>query len=155
MVDELAQWALRHHVSLEAMAELRTLFCPPVSVSDGSSEARSQSLIRIEAPKRGVRLWRNNSGAMQDETGRLVRFGLGHESDKLNKVFKSSDLIGITPVQFGGYTFGVFTAIECKPLGWKGVRSDHEKAQHNFLTTVRACGGIATFATSVGDVWPS
>jgi len=89
----------------------------------------------------GRRLWRNNTGAIKDETGRLVRFGLCKGS---------SDIIGITPITITsdmiGKRIGVFTAIEVKTP--KGKPTDE---QINFIDRVRDLGGFAGVARSVED----
>jgi len=36
------------------------------------SESEVQQLIRLEAPKYSVTLWRNNSGGFKDLTGRMI-----------------------------------------------------------------------------------
>lgn len=153
------EWAVKHGVNQTALGELLAVLDPvrPAAVSAGSmkSEAAVQAALQIEAAKRGGALWRNNSGACVDQDGRQVRYGLGNTSAKLNDHFKSSDLIGITPMQIGSQIVGVFTAIEVKSPGWHGPRENHdrEKAQNNYLTAVRAMGGIGKFAQSVGDVY--
>ena len=81
---------------------------------------------------------------MPDNTGTPVRFGLGNDSEKLNKVFKSSDLIGIGPG-------GMFVAVEVKAPGWKKPSNPREVAQANFIGAVQARGGLAGFATSIDD----
>jgi len=115
------------------------------------SEARVQQNIRLAAAQRNAALWRNNNGACRDETNRLIRYGLGNDSKKLNDVWKSSDLIGLTPVQIEphhvGRTFGVFTACEVKHSDWKWTGATRETAQHAFLIDVARLGGIALFAT--------
>lgn len=152
MNNELHQWAIRHHVSQEAIAELAQLFTPRFESIPGGSEAMLQQALRIEAPKRGNALWRNNNGATLDESGRMVRYGVGNDSKKLNEVWKSSDLIGITPVHWYGRTFGVFTAVECKKSDWHMIPSDDRaRAQAAFGQTVESLGGIFTFARSVND----
>ena len=60
-------------------------------------EAEVQSRIMMEAAKHSIMLWRNNSGAFKDETGRMVYYGLGVISKKQNSRIKSSDLTGIWP----------------------------------------------------------
>ena len=122
------------------------------------SEAATQQKIMLAASKFGTPLLRNNSGACYDETGRLIRYGLGNISKKINDVFKSSDLIGIYPVrvtpEMVGSTHGLFFAVECKPDGWTFRESDKRAvAQRNFGQWVQHNGGIFRFATSVGDVW--
>jgi len=109
-------------------------------------ETDVQNIIRLEGSKHGLLLFRNNSGALQDVRGRLVRFGLGNDSASTNKVFKSSDLVGVQ------HNTGKFVAIECKPKGWKYTGKDREVAQLHFITLVRRYGGLACFATCWEDV---
>lgn len=82
-------------------------------------------------------------------SGNHIRFGLGNDSPRINKIFKSSDLIGVTPVvitpEMVGSTVGVFTAIECKAPGWRYSGDDREIAQKRFLDKVLELGGIARF----------
>lgn len=122
------------------------------------SEAQIQQDIRLDAARHGTPLLRNNSGATFDEQGRMVRYGLGNDSAKINKVFKSSDLIGIWPVtvtrEMVGRTLGVFFAVECKAPGWKFRESDKRAvAQKNFGEWVQSHGGVFMFATGPGDIW--
>jgi hypothetical protein len=102
-------------------------------------------------------MWRNQSGACYDETGRLIRYGLANDSAQLNKRIKSSDLIGITPVvitqQMVGQTMGVFTAVEVKHPGWTRPTNDRERAQEAFIRLVTEKGGLGGFAASVEDFW--
>lgn len=119
------------------------------------NEAAAQSQVRLMAAQRGITLWRNQSGACYDDTGRLIRYGLANDSAQLNKRLKSSDLIGITPMvvlpQHVGLIIGVFTAVEMKHPGWRGVSNDREKAQAEFIRVVRDKGGLAGFITGVED----
>lgn len=148
----LEQWAARHGVSAAALAELATIYQPQSGDrSDAGSESGAQAALRVEAPKQGCSLWRNNSGATLDNDGRMIRYGLGNDSKRINDVWKSSDLIGISPVSWGGRTFGVFTAVEVKAPGWRGPRSAHERAQAAFLQTVESLGGVGMFATSLDE----
>lgn len=118
------------------------------------SEAAIQNELRVLASERGMRLWRNISGAVTTDDGRHIRFGLGNESAEICSVMKSSDLIGITPLVIGpehvGRTIGVFTATEVKKQGWKYTGTDREKAQYAFIMLVLSLGGIAKFST--GDL---
>lgn len=109
------------------------------------SEQTLQAVIRAEAARMGVYLWRNNSGVLRDDRGVPVRFGLGNDSPRLNAALKSSDLIGIAPG-------GRFVAIEVKAPGWRGVRTDRERAQEAFINLVRGAGGIAGFVTSIEEL---
>lgn len=122
------------------------------------SEAEIQQEIRLASFRHGTPLLRNNSGATFDESGRMVRYGLGNDSKKLNDTFKSSDLVGIYPVivtpEMVGRTLGVFFAVECKPEGWQQTPGDKRAAaQAAFGDWVKNHGGIFTFATRKEDVW--
>lgn len=114
--------------------------------------------VLYEAAKLGANLMRNNVGACQDTTGRLIRYGLMNESAKQNAQIKSSDYIGITPVKcfvdgLGVVQLGVFTAIEMKASTWKFSQSDERAvAQLAFHDMVRSYGGFAGFATGPDDV---
>jgi hypothetical protein len=152
------EWANRHGVSQAAVGELLSILEPdrPVGAAGSeASEAAVQSAIQIEAGRRGASLMRNNNGACLDDTGRMVRYGLGNSSSKINRVFKSSDLIGITPRAMpDGTILGIFTAVEVKTPGWTKPKNERERAQSSFLSHVRALGGIGLFAQSVKDVYP-
>lgn len=150
-MTHLAEWATRWRVPQEALAELLMMTYQPEVASGLSGEAAVQQLTRAEAPHQGGYLWRNNVGACQDETGRMVRYGLGNDSAKLCAVFKSSDLIGVTPITdpMSGHTYGVFTAVECKKPTWRGPSSKHDQAQARFHLTAQRAGAIAGFASDV------
>lgn len=156
----LNQWAAKHGVNAEALRELNEVLMsaiPSVSTNSGVSEAASQQQIRLEAPKNGVRLWRNNVGACFDERGNHIRYGLANESASMNKQIKSADLIGITPItvtkQHIGAVLGVFTSIECKRPGWQYAGNGREQAQLAWAQLIISMGGFAQFATNPGDVW--
>lgn len=150
----LNQWAIRHQIQQTALADLMALLgVQPVSLPTShpaGNEATVLQQVRLEAARRGMRLWRNNVGACQDESGRMIRYGVGNDSAAVNRVMKSSDLIGITPVTCGcGQRYGVFTAIECKAPGWKFRQSDDRAvAQLTFIKLVISLGGIAKFVTN-------
>lgn len=157
------EWAQRHGVSHEAVVELLAILEPERPTGQPgpeTSEAAVQAAVAIDAAKHGGALWRNNSGAFQDPTGAWVRYGLANTSKKINKRFKSSDLIGITPrlvtESMVGSVVGIFTAAEIKEPGWKGPRpsNEREQAQANFLKFVRGVGGIGKFVQSVKDMYP-
>lgn len=119
-------------------------------------ESAVASHIRLDAAQLGVNLWRNNSGSFQNDQGRWVRFGLGNDSKALNRVFASSDFIGITPVvitsDMVGQTVGVFTAIETKPSTWRMIPSDKRAiAQAAFHDIVKRAGGLAGFARNIEE----
>lgn len=160
MNPQLTQWAVRHGVTPQALAELRALFTAPVtcptSAMIGKNEATVSNNVRLEASRLGARLWRNNVGACKDERGRLVRYGLCNESKQMNNTIKSSDLIGVRPVvitgDMVGSTIGQFVARECKAGDWKYRGDPHELAQLRFLELVVALGGDACFVNCEGSL---
>lgn len=122
-------------------------------------ESDVQNLLRCEASKMGARLWRNNVGVLYDANDRPVRYGLANESAQQNKIIKSSDLIGLTPVTIQphhvGQTLGIFTAVEVKRTGWTYNPNDkHQLAQYNFLQLVNSLGGVGLFANDPGALAP-
>jgi hypothetical protein len=154
-------WAAKHGISTVALMGLMDLLDPtrslPVPDTKVGSEGAVQAAIRLRAASAGIPLWRNNSGAYKDDTGRMVRYGLGNDSVKLSEHWKSSDLIGILPNEIKeadvGKVWGRFFAVEVKRPGWKAPTDDRERAQSAFLTNVRALGGVGLFAQSVEDVF--
>lgn len=114
----------------------------------GRSEAAIQADIRLAAAKRGdLVLWRNNSGALLDDAGRLIRFGLGNDSAQANRRLKSADLIGIHRGS------GRFVSIEVKRPGWKhSDASERDRAQAAWAATVVAMGGVALRVTSAQSI---
>lgn len=120
------------------------------------SESEIQQLIQIEGPYHNCQLQRNNSGALKNERGEMVRYGLGNISAKHNKQMKSSDLIGFTSVvitpEMVGKTVAIFTAVEVKSESVKiNPKDETIIAQQNFINWVMRHGGIAGFAKSVDD----
>lgn len=109
-----------------------------------SIEIIGQNQIRIEASKFGMRLWRNNSGVLNDTKGRPVRFGLGNDSKAVNARLKSGDLIGIYQ--------GRFVSVEVKASDWRYTGNDRELAQKTWINLIRENGGIACFACDWNDV---
>ena len=105
------------------------------------SEQELQQQIRLQLGSSPVRLWRNNVGALRDERGRLVTYGLCKGS---------SDLIGLRQVLIGpehlGQTLAVFSAIEVKAP--KGRLLEE---QRSFLELVERFGGYSGVATSVEE----
>ena len=105
-----------------------------------SNEAYVQNKIRLAVASGDVRLFRNNTGALLDMQGRLVKFGLCKGS---------SDLIGfrsitITP-DMVGQKIAVFSAIEVKDKGKATVD------QKNFINIINNAGGYAGVAKNVND----
>ena len=161
MTPAVHQWAIRHGVSMSALQELAGLFglhgghfLPPAV--KGTSEAATQAAVRLEAARKGVRLFRNNVGVLMDATGRPVRYGLANESKQVNDVCKSADLIGWRPVLIGpqhvGQQIAQFVSRECKRPGWHYTGADREPAQLAWAQLVTAGGGDAAFCTGVGTL---
>jgi hypothetical protein len=142
------------------MAEFRASalahdFVPPHV--PGESEAAVQARVRVEASRKGMRLFRNNVGAFTDpDSGQFVRFGLANDSKQLNAVIKSGDLIGIRPrvVQPGdvGRLIGQLVSREVKRGGWRYTGSPREQAQLNWINLVNSLGGDAAFCTGEGSL---
>lgn len=78
----------------------------------------------------GFYCWRNNTGALKDVAGRMVKFGKPG----------SADILGVTKE-------GRFIAVECKTK--KGKLSP---LQEIFLEEVRKRGGIAVVVHSVDEL---
>jgi hypothetical protein len=148
------EWVNRWNIPAEAVDEFRRDVCnyiPPPG--DNTTEAGAVNAVRLEASRKGLRLWRNNIGAVTDERGNFIRYGLANDSAAVNRILKSSDLIGIRPVKLSnGTTIGQFVAREIKAPGWKYRGTDREKAQLNFLQFIAAMGGDAQFTTGEGSL---
>lgn len=81
----IEEWAAKWGVSQAAIADLYGSLPDqpaPKRCKVGTEDAAQQA-IRVEASKKGMRLWRNNVGACQDHTGRFIRYGLANDSKKL------------------------------------------------------------------------
>ena len=146
----LTDWATAWGIPPDALADLTarltvTGFQPSEA---GRSEAAVQADIRLAASQRGdLVLWRNNSGALTDDAGRLIRFGLGNDSAQANRRMKSADLIGIHRPS------GRFVSIEVKKPGWKhSDASERDRAQAAWAATVAAMGGVALRVTSAQSI---
>ena len=161
MTPAIYQWAVRHGVSAQALHELQGLFgmhgghdLPPVV--KGKSEAAVQSAVRLEAARKGVRLFRNNVGALIDARGVPVRYGLANDSKQLNDVLKSSDLVGWRPVVIGPQHVGACIAQtvlrECKKVGWHYTGDDHERAQLAWLMLGASASADVAFCTGEGTL---
>lgn len=105
-----------------------------------SYEQAIQNDIRLELGHGDVRLFRNNTGCLKNDRGRVVCFGLAKGS---------SDLIGFKTVEVTedmvGQELAVFVAIEVKDKG----RATPE--QRRFISCVQNAGGLAGVARSVTD----
>lgn len=155
MNSELTTWQARHGITPAALADLRAILMPATDVLHATplvaSESFVQSKVRLAATQAGMRLWRNNVGVLPDARGVPIRFGLANDSPQLNRVIKSSDLIGCAPVHITpahvGTVIGRFVARECKHSAWRYTGSDRELAQLKFINLVRSLGGDAAFTT--------
>lgn len=128
----------------------------PSRAGVADSEETVSAIVRYEASRKGVLLWRNNVGALQDSTGRYVRYGLANDSSKVNEKIKSGDLVGIRPVLIGqqhvGHTIGQFVSREIKHGGWHYTGQGREPAQLKWAQIVNAAGGDASFSTGEGSL---
>ena len=152
---DLTRWAIRHHVGMDAIAELRAMLTTGATSDAGSdgSEARVASAVTFEAGRRGdIVLWRNNVGACKTDDGRMIRYGLANVSKAMNERIKSADLIGvyrrvITPDDVGR-VIGQFLSVETKREGWKPSNSQRDTAQAAWASGVVAWGGVALIHAS-------
>jgi hypothetical protein len=108
-------------------------------MASSPSEHEIQQRIRLACGRGPVRLWRNNTGALVDQQGRFVRFGLCKGS---------SDLIGLRSVlvtpEMVGQRIAQFVALEIKAP--QGVVSPEQQA---FLRLVQQLGGVAAVCRSI------
>jgi hypothetical protein len=119
------------------------------------SESQVQAEARLRAAALGWHLWRNNNGVLKDANGRPIRYGLANDSKALNKVVKSGDLIGGTPVKITadmvGQTLLVFTSVETKPEDFNGPSGKEEidryEAQVAWANLINSLGGRAYIVT--------
>lgn len=156
----LNQWAAHWRLSPEAMADLRArlvLAATPAQADDYRvSEAAVQAGVRLEAAYRGdTLLFRNNVGALKDERGVPVRYGLANESKRINNAVKSADLIGvyrrlIVPGDVG-HVIGQFVSIETKRADWTRKNDSHTEAQTAWATLINQYGGYATIFNGGGQ----
>ena len=110
-------------------------------MASSPSEHEIQQRIRLACGRGRVRLWRNNTGALVDQQGRFMRFGLCKGS---------SDLIGlrsleITP-ELVGQRIAQFVAMEIKT--GSGTVSPEQRA---FLQLVQQQGGLAGVCRSIAE----
>lgn len=160
-MTQIHEWAIAHRIPITAVYDLLSRLgmgaeSPQPSVKSGMSEAAVQQRVRIEAARNGVILWRNNVGALRDERGVPVRYGLCNDTAAVNERIKSGDLIGIRKRLIDssmiGHTLGQFVSRECKPDGWRFTGTPREVAQAKWIEIVIANGGDAAFATGAGSI---
>lgn len=120
------------------------------------NEAPLINLLKLEASRKGIRLWRNNVGATYAQNGSFIRYGLANESVALNQQIKSADLIGIRPVfvtaEMIGTTIGQFVSREIKKPNWKYTGTEREQAQLRWAELILSLGGDACFAIGEGTL---
>ena len=153
-MTDFKQWQIKYGVSDTAMLELFRIFQPDGTPhDDGKSESATSKTCELMSAKYGARIWRNNSGATKDENGRMIRYGLGNTSSRINAVMKSSDYIGFIPVTITpdmvGKRIAQFMALEMKKPGWKLLPSDKRgQAQAAFGSIVANGGGVFSFISA-------
>ncbi len=161
----LTQWAIDYQVPYVAVEALRTMMGlngrDHMPEKTGVSEAAVDSVLVLEAARLDIPLWRNNCGALRDEHGRLVRYGLANSSKDENKLIASADRIGIrrrliTP-QMVGTHIGQFVSRETKKVGWVWTGGDtregqREEAQLRWAQLILSYGGDAGFCTGEGTL---
>jgi len=158
---KLEAWARRWGIPDLAIEDLRKLFgmasfdvIQPDKIQ--KSESAVMSLVRIEASKKGLRIFRNNVGATYNPKGDFIRYGLANESGKMNNFIKSADLIGIRHVKIRdhmvGMTIGQFVSREIKGSDWKFTGNERETAQLRWIELITGMGGDACFATDEGTL---
>jgi len=157
----LHQWAIKWGIPHMALQELNCIFgldqnAPRLASQIPQSESYVQSQVRLEAARKGVRMWRNNVGVLTDERGVPVRYGLANDSTKLNAVLKSGDLIGWRSLtimrEMLGSKVAQFVSRECKRPGWIYSGTEHEQAQLKWVQLIVADGGDAQFVTGEGSL---
>lgn len=159
-MNKLQEWAARWAIPAPCLADLLqslgVVASPPAADPRGrTSEAFVQSLVRLEAPRHNVMLFRNNVGVLTNQDGRPVRYGLANDSKATNETFKSGDLIGWRPVTITaamtGSVIAQFISRECKAADWKWSGDAHEIAQLAWASMVTRDGGDARFVTGEGS----
>jgi len=157
----LFEWGAKWGVPPAAIHELRQnlgVEDGPVAehAGTGRSEASISAAIRLEASRKGLRLFRNNVGALYSEEGQFIRFGLANDSAQLNKIIKSGDLIGIRPLVITqahvGHVVGQFVSREVKAANWRYTGTDREQAQQRWALLISSLGGDAAFVNKEGSL---
>ena len=155
--DWFVQWGVPHAAQQDYFARMGVVFDVVPVAGKPLSEATVQTACRLEAPKHGDRLWRNNVGALKDERGVPVRYGLANDSKAVNDVIKSGDLIGIkrtliTADMVGSY-LGKFWSREVKAGDWVFTGTPREVAQQSWANHVNALGGDAGFISDPSKLY--
>ncbi len=155
----LEQWAIDWGVPPAALIDLAYSCChysERPRAPNPKSEAAVHYEVRLEYARAGIHAWRNNNGAGFMRDGSFIRWGLANESPELNKILKSSDVLGFRPTlitqEMVGTTIAKFFARELKHSEWVYSDTDEERAQLRFITLVQRNGGDAKFATGTGSL---
>lgn len=153
---QLFLWASKWGVPSQAIEELKELYGINITNSGrNDTETTVSNMVKLEASQKGMRLWRNNVGAI-NTGGSFIRFGLANESSSINKKIKSADLIGIRPIKISqkhmGVTIGQFVSREIKSSQWRFTANERELAQLAWAELISSFGGDACFATSEGTL---
>lgn len=82
------------------------------------------------------RVWRHNTGKLEDRTGRWVSFGLEG----------SGDVQGVLSIKVGRVVIGVSLWVECK-----SATGRLRERQRNFRRMIESLGGIYIVARSGND----
>lgn len=158
-MKELYEWLSKWNIPVEAIDDLRAIIGIDVNINtdeQGLNESTVMSKVRLEAVKKGVYLWRNNVGVLQNERGVPIRYGLANESKAVNLKFKSADLIGIRPLlitkKHVGFIVGQFVSREIKKSNWVYSGTEREEAQLKWANLIISLGGDAAFATGEGTL---
>jgi hypothetical protein len=172
MMITLHDWVKRWQIPQEAFAELVGMvmvhYAPVENPAKLGSEARQQSIVRLDGSDHGVLLFRNNVGAgsivdpkklceqcYATARGGFLRWGLANDTKQVNEETKSADLIGLRPVRITeahvGKILGQFVSRECQEEGWQWTGTPRELAQLNWSMLIAAHGGDAQFATGKGS----
>jgi hypothetical protein len=157
----LEQWCRKHSITPQALADLKNIFgidSTPILTNTitMNNESDVQSLVRLEAAKKGIHLFRNNVGVLMDKRGIPVRFGLANDSHIVNEKLKSHDLIGWKPFLIQshhvGLTIAQFCSRECKEPNWIYKGTPREIAQLAWAFLVMENGGDASFCKGLGTL---
>lgn len=154
------QWGADWQITAPALEDLKrrlgVAHVVPEPEARGKSEKYSSSLVTLEAGEKGVTLTRNNVGALLDERGVPVRYGLFNETKAVNEVLKSWDLVGWRPLlitpRMVGFVVGQFVGREIKHPGWVYTGAGREEAQMRCTTMALADGCDVGFATGRGTL---
>lgn len=131
--------------------------------AEDTSESQLQAEIRKHIGSLpDVRLWRNNTGQtvaldksrllgllMSGKIREAIELIRATRPVKFGLAIGSADIVGIVAPR------GRWLAIEVKAPGWvpakSGARFEHEEEQRKWMAIVRAFGGVAGFAASMGE----